>query len=92
MLGCEVSILRSNALKLLCSRAHNFNITRQIFVTINFRKIGESLIGNLRDIKFVIADRQKVVIHILEDGIGNNPIGGCSIAQSSTIVEILLQD
>lgn len=90
MLSSKVSILRTDTLKLLCGRIHYLNITRQIFIAVDFRKIVERLIRDLRDVKFMIANRQEVIIHIFEDGVGNVPVGRCGIAQSSTIMEILL--
>ena len=39
----------------------------------------------------MIANRQKIVLDILEDGIGNKTIRGCCIGQASAIMEILTQ-
>lgn len=69
LLSREVSILRSDVLKLLSGWVDDLHIAREVLVTIHFREVVESFVGNLGNIEFVVADGEQIVVHVFKDGV-----------------------
>ena len=67
----KVTILVANILKLSGCWVNDLHIASEIFVPIDPRKVTESLVGNLRHIKLVVANSKEIIIHVLKDCIGD---------------------
>jgi hypothetical protein len=89
--GREVAILGANILKLLRRRVKNLHIARDVLISINLREVVKGLIRNLSDIKFVIPNCQQIIVDVLENRIRHIAIRGGRVAQTSAVVQVLLQ-
>lgn len=69
LLCCEVAILGSNILELFGDGIDDLNIACNVSVPINLREVTEGLVSDLSNIKLVIANRQKVIVDVLENGV-----------------------
>jgi hypothetical protein len=66
-LGSKVSVLLANILKLTTAGVSDLHIAGQVLFAICLGELVESLISNIRDIKFVVSNSQQVVIQLLKD-------------------------
>jgi hypothetical protein len=89
LLCCEVAVLGSNILELFGGGIDNLDIACDIFITIHLREVVEGLVSDLSDIELVIANRQKVIVDALENGVRDVAVWFGGVAQSRTVVQIL---
>ena len=90
-LGGEVAVWRADVLKLASGRVPDLHVAGEVLVAIHFGEVAEGFVGDLGDVELMIANCQKIVLDILEDGIGNKTVRGCCIGQTSAIMEVLTQ-
>jgi hypothetical protein len=90
LVSLEVSVLGTNVLELACGWVDDLHIASKVLVSIDLGEVAEGLVCDLGDIELVVADSQQVVIDILEDGVGYDSVGGCSVTETSAIVQILV--
>lgn len=82
----EITVTSSDVLELASSWVHDLHIASEILVSVDLGEVVKSLVGDLGNIKLVIADGQQVVVDVFENDIRDVAIGRRRIAKSRAIM------
>jgi len=88
MLGSEIAVFRTSILIFAGVAVEDLHIGRNVPVAIVGGDIVEGLVGDFRNIEFVVANREKVVVDVLEDRIGVLASETGRIREAGSVVEI----
>lgn len=88
LVGGEVAILGADELELVGLGVLDLDVGSDIAVTPLLGIDVEHLIGNLSNVQLVVADRQKIVRDLVEDGHGELAILLGSVGETGTVVQI----
>ena len=64
----------ANVFKLSGSRVSDLNIAGQVLFTVDLGELIEGPVRNVRDVEFVISNREQVIVDVLEDWIAKGPV------------------
>jgi len=68
-LRSEVSVLLADVFELTGAWIPDLDIAGKISLPVGFGELVEGLVGNLRDVEFVVSDGQEIVVELLKDGV-----------------------
>lgn len=88
MLSSEKAVFRTSILVFAGVAVEDLHVGRDIPVAIVAGDVVEGLIGDFRNIEFVVANREKVVVDVLKDRIGVLASETGRIREAGAVVEI----
>jgi hypothetical protein len=88
MLCCEISVLGTNILIRLSQRVVDLNVACEVAVAIVGGEIAECFIGDIRYIKLMVSNGQKVIVYILKDRVRILAIQRGGIRNTGAVMKI----
>lgn len=84
----EIAILIANILELLGGVVQDLHIRSHIFFAVVLTGLCECFVGNVSQVQLMVADRQEVIVDLLEDDVGDIPVGRRGVRKACAIVKV----